>query len=46
MAGYAFNKHFDIYSSVNYSIVSNGLANGFSGTTANRNTGSQDQLTS
>ncbi len=42
---YAFNKHFDIYTGVNFSQVTNGLANGFSGSLASGTTGSQDQTT-
>ena len=39
-----FNKHIDVYAGANFSNVSAGLANGFSGTTADGTTGSQSQL--
>lgn len=42
---YAFNKHFDVYTGVNYSQVTNGLAAGFSGVPTNGSSGSQDQTT-
>jgi len=44
-ADYAFNKHHDVYAGVNYSQVTDGLANGFVGTTSNGNTGSENQTT-
>ncbi len=43
VADYAFNKHYDIYGGVNYSEVTDGLANGFAGTTKNGTTGSENQ---
>lgn len=42
---YAFNKHHDVYAGVNYSEVTDGLANGFVGTTSNGTTGSETQTT-
>lgn len=42
---YIFNKHYDLYVGVNWSEVTDGLANGFSGTTANGTTGSESQTT-
>ena len=45
MADYAFNKHHDAYVGVNYSHVTDGLANGFVGTTSNGTTGSESQTT-
>ncbi len=45
LADYAFNKHYDVYAGVNYSKVTDGLANGFAGTTADGTTGSEDQTT-
>jgi predicted porin len=42
---YIFNKHYDVYAGVNYSEVTDGLANGFPGTTADGTTGSQNQTT-
>ena len=44
-ADYAFNKHHDAYVGVNYSHVTDGLANGFAGTTSNGTTGSESQTT-
>jgi predicted porin len=41
---YVFNKHYDIYGGVNYSEVTDGLANGFVGTTVGTS-GSQNQTT-
>jgi predicted porin len=41
---YAFNKHYDLYAGVNYSEVTDGLANGFKGTTVGTS-GSEDQAT-
>jgi predicted porin len=41
---YAFNKHYDVYAGVNYSEVTDGLANGFVGTTVGTS-GSEDQVT-
>ena len=45
VADYAFNKHYDAYAGVNYSQVTDGLANGFPGTTKNGTTGSENQTT-
>jgi predicted porin len=42
---YVFNKHYDLYGGVNYSQVTDGLANGFSGTTKDGTTGSENQTT-
>ena len=42
---YAFDKHFDLYTGVNWSEVKDGLANGFVGTTADGTTGSENQTT-
>src|SRR3984957_4213741 len=42
---YVFNKHYDLYGGVNYSQVTDGLANGFVGTTKDGTTGSQNQTT-
>jgi predicted porin len=44
VADYAFNKHYDVYAGVNYSEVSDGLANGFVGTTVGTS-GSENQTT-
>jgi predicted porin len=44
VADYAFNKHYDVYGGVNYSEVSDGLANGFTGTTVGTS-GSENQTT-
>ena len=44
VADYAFNKHYDAYLGVNYSEVTDGLANGFPGTTVGTS-GSQSQTT-
>jgi predicted porin len=41
---YAFNKHYDAYGGLNYSEVTDGLANGFPGTTVGTS-GSQSQTT-
>jgi predicted porin len=41
---YAFNKHYDLYAGVNYSEVTDGLANGFPGTTVGT-AGSENQTT-
>jgi predicted porin len=43
VADYAFNKHFDVYAGVNYSEVTDGLANGFVGTSKDGTTGSENQ---
>ena len=45
VADYAFNKHYDVYAGVNYSRVTDGLANGFPGTTKDGTTGSESQTT-
>jgi predicted porin len=45
VADYTFNKHHDAYVGVNYSHVTDGLANGFVGTTSNGTTGSESQTT-
>ena len=45
VADYAFNKHYDLYAGVNYSQVTDGLANGFAGTTKDGTTGSENQTT-
>jgi predicted porin len=42
---YIINKHYDIYGGVNWSEVTDGLANGFAGTSANGTTGSENQTT-
>jgi len=44
VADYVFNKHYDIYGGVNWSEVTNGLANGFVGTTVGTS-GSENQTT-
>jgi predicted porin len=44
VADYIFNKHYDVYAGVNWSEVTNGLANGFEGTTVGTS-GSQNQTT-
>jgi predicted porin len=41
---YVFNKHYDLYGGVNFSQVTDGLANGFVGTTVGTS-GSQNQTT-
>jgi predicted porin len=41
---YAFNKHYDVYGGVNWSEVTDGLANGFVGTTVGTS-GSENQTT-
>jgi len=41
---YVFNKHYDLYAGLNYSEVTDGLANGFPGTTVGTS-GSQSQTT-
>jgi predicted porin len=41
---YVFNKHYDVYGGVNYSQVTDGLANGFPGTTVGTS-GSETQTT-
>jgi len=45
VADYAFNKHYDVYAGVNHSQVTDGLANGFVGTTSDGTTGSENQTT-
>jgi hypothetical protein len=42
---YVINKHYDVYGGVNWSEVTDGLANGFAGTTSNGTTGSENQST-
>jgi predicted porin len=44
VADYVFNKHYDLYAGVNYSEVTDGLANGFVGTTVGTS-GSENQVT-
>ena len=44
-ADYVFNKHYDIYGGVNWSEVTDGLANGFEGTTKDGTTGAEVQTT-
>jgi predicted porin len=44
VADYIINKHYDVYGGVNYSDVTDGLANGFVGTTTGT-TGSENQTT-
>lgn len=44
VADYVFNKHYDVYGGVNYSDVTDGLANGFVGTTVGTS-GSVSQTT-
>jgi len=45
VADYIINKHYDVYAGVNYSEVTDGLANGFPGTTKNGTIGSENQST-
>jgi predicted porin len=42
---YVFNKHYDLYAGMNWSEVTDGLANGFVGTTKNGTIGSENQTT-
>ena len=42
---YIINKHYDVYAGVNWSEVTNGLANGFVGATGSGTTGSENQST-
>jgi hypothetical protein len=44
VADYVFNKHYDAYAGVNWSEVTDGLANGFPGTTLGTE-GSENQIT-
>jgi predicted porin len=44
VADYIINKHYDVYTGVNWSEVTDGLANGFPGTTVGTS-GSQNQTT-
>jgi predicted porin len=44
VADYIINKHYDVYAGVNWSEVTDGLANGFPGTTVGT-AGSQNQTT-
>jgi predicted porin len=41
---YVFNKHYDLYAGLNYSQVTDGIANGFTGTTVGTS-GSESQTT-
>jgi len=45
VADYIINKHYDVYGGVNWSEVTNGLANGFVGTTADGTKGAENQST-
>jgi len=45
VADYAFTKRYDAYAGINYSTVTDGLANGFPGTTKDGTTGSENQTT-
>jgi len=45
VADYIINNHYDVYGGVNWSEVTDGLANGFITTTANGTTGSENQTT-
>ena len=45
VADYIINKHYDAYAGVNYSEVTDGLANGFKGTPAAGTSGSENQTT-
>ena len=45
VADYVFNKHYDVYAGINHSEVTDGLANGFQGTTSDGTTGSESQTT-
>jgi hypothetical protein len=45
VADYVINKHYDVYGGINWSEVTDGLANGFDTTTANGTTGSENQTT-
>jgi predicted porin len=45
VADYAINKHYDAYVGVNYSDVTDGLANGFAGTPTSGTSGSENQTT-
>ena len=45
VADYAINKHYDAYVGVNYSDVTDGLANGFKGTPTSGTSGSENQTT-
>jgi hypothetical protein len=44
VADYIINKHYDVYGGVNWSEVTDGLANGFPGTTVGTS-GSENQTT-
>jgi predicted porin len=44
VADYIINKHYDVYGGVNWSEVTDGLANGFVGTTVGTS-GSENQTT-
>jgi predicted porin len=45
VADYVINKHYDAYVGVNYSEVTDGLANGFEGTPKSGTSGSENQTT-
>jgi hypothetical protein len=45
VADYIINKHYDAYAGVNYSEVTDGLANGFPGTPTSGTSGSENQTT-
>lgn len=45
VADYIINKHYDVYAGVNYSEVTDGLANGFHGTPKSGTSGSENQST-
>ncbi len=45
VADYVINKHYDVYAGVNYSKVTDGLANGFVGSSGSGTTGSENQTT-
>ena len=45
VADYVINKHYDVYGGVNWSEVTDGLANGFPTTSADGTTGSENQTT-
>ena len=44
MVDYVYNKHYDLYAGINHSEVTDGLANGFVGTTVGT-AGSESQTT-
>jgi len=45
VADYVINKHYDLYAGVNWSEVTDGLANGFDTTSSDGTTGSENQTT-